>query len=644
MSSLRMPTMGRQQLLHINVASVFLLVSSFSCFKVCFAVATSAHKQNLSSKYDPFSPRASLIRYWNKQISNDLPKPPFLLSKASPLSTIDSASLAKLAAQHSLSSHRYTFCSLANLFCCFDSKPTSGNRGQDASFALYSNKRFSNYGGSRLNGVDSFKNYSDGLNSATGSFIKYSRESTRHSQSFTNYASDANVANATFGNYGTGATGGSALFKNYDNRVNVPGLRFTTYDSDGNNHKLSFSSYSSDTNAGAETFTSYGKRGNGVPAEFTTYTEDSNIVESTFTGYGELANGGNDSFTTYGNSGNNPRNTFKGYSTGGNSNINSFSSYRNGANVGQDSFQSYARNSNAGKVSFTNYGKTFNPGNDSFKEYGEGSKGTTTIGFTSYSIDRSFKEYTDKGVSFSSYSNASKSQSSSDKNLSVNKRWIEPGRFFRESMLKEGNVMTMPDIRDKMPQRSFLPRFIVSKLPFSSQRLDEIREIFQARENSTMEQVILNAVAECERPPSRGETKRCVGSVEDMLDFAVTVLGHNVVVRATQNVNGSTRSVLLGKIKGIQGGEVTKSVSCHQSLYPYLLYYCHSVPKVRVYEADILDVENKSMINHGVAICHLDTSAWSPNHGAFLALGPGPGLTEVCHWIFENDMTWTIAD
>jgi hypothetical protein len=141
-----------------------------------------------------------------------------------------------------------------------------------------------------------------------------------------------------------------------------------------------------------------------------------------------------------------------------------------------------------------------------------------------------------------------------------------------------------------------------------------------------------------------GETKRCVGSLEDMIDFATSVLGHNVTVRSTESVNGSGKNVMVGQVRGINGGKVTESVSCHQSLFPYLLYYCHSVPKVRVYEADLLDPESKVKINHGVAICHLDTTAWSPSHGAFMALGSGPGRIEVCHWIFENDMTWTTAD
>ncbi|KAK9278749.1 hypothetical protein L1049_028326 [Liquidambar formosana] len=461
---------------------------------------------------------------------------------------------------------------------------------KDANFAVYSNKRFATYGTSRLGGADSFKNYSDGINIPNDLFTRYSRDSIGHDETFTNYAHDANVANGTFTNYGSGATGGSGEFKNYDPLVNVPHLRFTTYDSNANDHKLSFSSYIDDTNSSDEVFTSYGKSGNGVPTEFTNYGDNSNAIGSTFSAYGESGNGAND--------------TFKGYSNGGNSAIDSFSNYKDEANVGVDTFQSYAKNSNYVKASFANYGKSFNEGENSFREYAKGSV-NQAVGFKIYGLNSTFKAYADKGVTFSHYSNSSSATGGVTNNSgnSVN-RWVEPGKFFRESMLKEGNVM----------------------------------------ENSTMERVITNALAECERAPSQGETKRCVGSVEDMIDFAVSVFGHDIVVRTTQNVNGSKENVIIGKVRGINGGKVTKSMSCHQSLFPYLLYYCHSVPKVRVYEVDILNVESKAKINHGVAICHIDTSAWSQGHGAFVALGSSPGLIEVCHWIFENDMTWATAD
>ncbi|XP_060670071.1 polygalacturonase 1 beta-like protein 3 [Ziziphus jujuba] len=630
----------------------FLLFFYFVFFILSSLNVSPARDIYRGPQTNPFSPKAYAIRYWNRHISDSRPEPPgFLISKASPLNAIDSTFFANLTFHNSLSSYIHSFCSLANLFCSFDDhesaeKPHSGSAGgggRDSNFAVYSNKNFAEYGSSRRGGADSFKNYSDGLNSPNDSFKKYSRSSTSHAEQFTNYATDSNVATADFAAYGSQSTGGSGEFSNYHRRVNVPNLQFTSYDSDAKGHRLNFATYSDDTNSGSETFISYGKNGNGDPSEFIGYAENANIVGSGFTGYGESGNGANDSFKGYGLLGNNPHSNFKGYGLGGNSGIDSFSNYRNGANVGDDSFQSYARNSNSGKVSFVNYGKSFSLGNDSFKEYGKGSVGRTTVGFQSYSLGRTFKDYNKKGLTFSEYNNFSTQAAVKESGRFVNKR-VEPGKFFRESELKQGKVMVMPDIRDRMPKRSFLPRTILSKLPFSTSKISELNEIFDARENSAMQRVITNALTECERSPSRGETKRCVGSLEDMVDFAVTVLGRNVVVRTTANVNGSKRKVMIGKVKGVNGGNVTKSVSCHQSLYPYLLYYCHSVPRVRVYEADIHDAMSNMKINHGVAICHLDTSSWSPLHGAFVALGSSPGQIEVCHWIFENDMSWTTTD
>ncbi|KAK2972406.1 hypothetical protein RJ640_010843 [Escallonia rubra] len=630
---------------------------SFFCFFLFFSASSvtatdASARSSTRKKESPFTAKASLIRYWNKHISNNLPKPSFLLSKASPLSAVDAAVFTKLASQKALSSQLPAFCSAANLFCLFEDSTTSQavakhDQQADSNFALYTNKNFANYGEARLGGADVFKNYSSaGANFATGSFTRYSRSSTGHNEDFTHYANDANVASPNFTSYASGSTGSSGDFTSYAPRVNVPDLRFTSYDSSSNNHKLTFTSYVPDTNSGNEAFTSYSKNGNGVPVDFTSYGDTSNVIGSTFTGYGELGNAANDSFKGYSSDANNPTNNFRSYGVGGHAGLDSFSSYRDRANDGTDTFQSYGKNSNSEKTNFVNYGKSFNEGIDTFKEYGKGSTGAE-VGFKIYGVNNTFKDYIQKGVTFAGYTNSSSMEEEDGATKvsgnSVN-RWVEPGKFFREHMLKEGTVMKMPDIRDKMPRRSFLPRPISSRLPFSSHQLSELKEVFHAGDNSTLERVLVNALAECERDPSHGETKRCVGSIEDMIDFAVSVLGNNVVVRTTENVGGSRKDVMIGEVKGINGGKVTKSVSCHQSLYPSLLYYCHSVPKVRVYTADILDVESKIKINHGVAICHVDTSAWSPGHGAFVALGSSPGHIEVCHWIFENDMTWATAD
>ncbi|KHN30893.1 Polygalacturonase-1 non-catalytic subunit beta [Glycine soja] len=523
---------------------------------------------------NPFSPKASLIRYWNTRVSNNLPIPHLLLSKASTLTPHHYAILSKLLNQKPKPNENlhHSLCSSPNLLCSFDDTPfAQTHKNDDGNFAVYSNKRFANYGSSRVGGVDSFKNYSNGLNANNDAFRRYSAASTRRGEQFKNYADNGNVANTNFSSYGSAANQASAEFSNYDKTVNVPNLGFTTYDSGASNHKLSFSSYGNETNSGSQTFTSYGKRVRGGTSEFANYADDANILQSD------------------------------------------------------------------GAATFANYGMSFNVGNDSFTEYGKGAMGKTSFGFKSYGLGRAFKVYNKDGASFSEYRNFSAARGK------VVNKWVEPGKFFRESMVKEGNVIPMPDIKDKMPARSFLPLAIASKLPFSSSRINEMREVFHTREGSSTERVMVKALKECERAPSKGETKRCVSSAEEMIGFAVSVLGPNVAVRSTENLNGSGSSVMIGKVHSIDGGKVTKSVSCHQSLYPYLLYYCHSVPKVRVYEAEILDVDTLEKINHGVAICHLDTSAWGPQHGAFLALGFGPGKIEVCHWIFENDLTWTTA-
>ncbi|KAK0573598.1 hypothetical protein LWI29_010606 [Acer saccharum] len=221
---------------------------------------------------------------------------------------------------------------------------------------------------------------------------------------------------------------------------------------------------------------------------------------------------------------------------------------------------------------------------------------------------------------------------------------IQPATFFRESMLKSGTVMPMPDITDKYPKTKFLNPNLVPKIPFSSSKFSDMKKMFHASDNSALERIIKDAVKDCERKPNLGETKRCVPSAEDMIDFATSILGRDVALRKTENYKGSKQNILIGSVKRINGGKETKVVSCHQKLYPYLLYYCHSVPDVAVYEADILDLKTKKKINHGVAICHLDTSSWFEGHEAFRVLGSGPGQIEVCHWIFEQDLIWTNAD
>uniref|UniRef100_A0A7N2L7U2 Uncharacterized protein n=1 Tax=Quercus lobata TaxID=97700 RepID=A0A7N2L7U2_QUELO len=76
----------------------------------------------------------------------DPSNPSFLLSKASPLSTVDSTSFSKLVAQNLLSTHLPAFCSFVNLLCFPDLAPSLEKHDKDLNFAGYADRNFTNYG------------------------------------------------------------------------------------------------------------------------------------------------------------------------------------------------------------------------------------------------------------------------------------------------------------------------------------------------------------------------------------------------------------------------------------------------------------------------------------------------------------------
>nr|GEX40402.1 hypothetical protein [Tanacetum cinerariifolium] len=371
--------------------------------------------------------------------------------------------------------------------------------------------------------------------------------------------------------------------------------KFSNYGTSRLGGSDTFKNYSENTNFASSGFTKYSGGSTGHLEGFTSYATDGNVANSNFTSYASDATGGTGDFSSYMPRVNVPDLRFATYSANGNNHPMTFKSYVDDTNSGNEQFSNYAKAGNGVPVGFTSYGDTSNVIGSGFSHYGELANGAND----------SFKAYSSNGNNpkndFKAYG-GSGGNAGSDNFVS-----------YRDGANSGSDTFWSYGRKSNSGKTNFV-NYGKSFNPGS----DFFKEY--------------------------GETKQCVGSIEDMIDFAVSVLGRDVVARTTENVSGSKKEVMIGDVKGVNGGKLTKSVSCHQSLYPYLLYYCHSVPKVRVYVADILDVESKAKINSGVAICHIDTSSWSPGHGAFVALGPGPGKIEVCHWIFENDLTWTTAD
>ncbi|XP_042490563.1 polygalacturonase non-catalytic subunit AroGP2-like [Macadamia integrifolia] len=210
--------------------------------------------------------------------------------------------------------------------------------------------------------------------------------------------------------------------------------------------------------------------------------------------------------------------------------------------------------------------------------------------------------------------------------------------YFRESMVKEGSFMPIPDLRDQMSYKSFLPRTLASKFPFSFTQIKEFKKLFGVVDNTNMDEYIQNNLKLCEKSPNQGEQCTCATSAEDLIDFVTEKLGHHIDIWSTESVEGSYENVTIGAMKLVYGNFSEAPTLCHSLPFPFQVYYCHVLWKVKVYAVEL---HARKKMNHVIMACHYDTSTWNPNHLAFKLLSFGPGLIEVCHWINENGMVWT---
>ncbi|XP_042521321.1 polygalacturonase-1 non-catalytic subunit beta-like [Macadamia integrifolia] len=172
---------------------------------------------------------------------------------------------------------------------------------------------------------------------------------------------------------------------------------------------------------------------------------------------------------------------------------------------------------------------------------------------------------------------------------------------------------------------------------FRESMIKELKKLFGVVDESDMDEYKLT-LRICEKSPTRGEQRSCVISVEDLIDFVVEKLGHHLRIWSTRSIEGSYENATIEALKLIHGNLSEPPAICHSQPFPFQVYYCHVIQKVKVF---VVDIYAKKKVNHVIVACHYDTSTWSPDHIAFKLLGFGPGLIEVCHWIIENGMVWT---
>ena len=215
--------------------------------------------------------------------------------------------------------------------------------------------------------------------------------------------------------------------------------------------------------------------------------------------------------------------------------------------------------------------------------------------------------------------------------------------FFFIEDLRVGKRMTIyfPK-RDPSSSPHFLPREEADSIPFSLQELPNLLQIFSFSQGSTQAKAMEDTLRQCETKPIKGETKFCATSLESMLGFTQAIFGINTkfkVLSTTHFTESTARLQNYTILENPQEISAPKIVSCHTMPYPYAIFYCHyQESESKVFKV-LLDGENEEKVE-AVAVCHMDTSRWSPEHVSFRVLGIEPGSSPVCHFFPADNLVW----
>lgn len=215
--------------------------------------------------------------------------------------------------------------------------------------------------------------------------------------------------------------------------------------------------------------------------------------------------------------------------------------------------------------------------------------------------------------------------------------------FFTADDLHAGNKMTVQFFtKDPSSLPPFLSREEADRVPFSLSEFPRLLELFSFSRGSREAKLIERTLENCAQKPMMGERKTCATSRESLVDFVSSVLGgrNGVDFRALKTAHLGKPSSLFQNYTFLDVKEVNtpNMVACHIMDYPYAVYLCHSQTS-KVYQILLAGHEDGDVIN-AVAVCHVDTSHWGPDHISFRFLGVKPGTVPVCHFFGPHNLIW----
>ncbi|XP_039065060.1 BURP domain protein RD22-like [Hibiscus syriacus] len=207
--------------------------------------------------------------------------------------------------------------------------------------------------------------------------------------------------------------------------------------------------------------------------------------------------------------------------------------------------------------------------------------------------------------------------------------------FFQED-LHPGNMVKLPILTKEKDSATFLTQQVADSIPFSTEKFPEILNYFSFESESIEAKSMEQTIKGCEREVMQGEHMFCATSFESFVGSSVSMLGENIQLLANELEKEPNEPVFtIGR--GIQNmGE--EELVCHKMQYPYAVFLCHSIDRTVVYKVPLVGTDGTKA--KALAICHKDTSAWSPNHPAFQILNIKPGTVPICHFVIRDTLIW----
>ncbi|XP_019189160.1 PREDICTED: BURP domain-containing protein 16-like [Ipomoea nil] len=216
----------------------------------------------------------------------------------------------------------------------------------------------------------------------------------------------------------------------------------------------------------------------------------------------------------------------------------------------------------------------------------------------------------------------------------VHHKVSNPSFHFRPSDLKKGHKVILPDLTSQLSNRAFLPSQIGRNIPLSTSELQRIFPIVFSDPQTKAR--IDTSLRHCDTTTVNRETRSCLKTLEDMIQFSRKSLGQkHMIALASENTKSLGNQVVTTQIS--KPYNTDKIVVCHEEFFPFATYYCHVLLSTQVYAVDMVNPIAGGIPTPLFALCQMNTSS----HVAFEPHETSPeGKEQLCQWITEMDIVW----